>query len=64
MERGEPIWQTSSTSPMSMPNSREAVATQTLTWPYFSFSSAARRVARDRLPWWATTASSPILSES
>ena len=30
MERGEPSWQTSSTSPMSMPSSSEAVATITL----------------------------------
>ena len=50
MERGEPIWQTRSMSPMSMPNSSEAVATQTCTWPAFSRSSAASRVARDRLP--------------
>ena len=28
IERGEPTWQTSSTGPMSMPSSREAVATR------------------------------------
>ena len=50
MERGEPIWQTWSTTPMSMPSSSDAVATQTLTSPFFSFSSAASRVARERLP--------------
>jgi hypothetical protein len=30
MLRGEPIWHTRSTSPMSMPSSSEAVATSTL----------------------------------
>ena len=52
MERGAPTWHTRSTRPMSIPNSSEAVATQTLTCPARSFSSAARRVLRERLPWW------------
>ena len=33
MERGEPSWQTRSTSPMSMPSSSDAVATSALSSP-------------------------------
>ena len=51
MEREDPIWQTRSTTPMSIPSSSEAVATHTLTSPCFSFSSAASLVVRERLPW-------------
>ena len=36
MERGEPIWQTRSTVPMSMPSSSEAVATTARSSPFFS----------------------------
>ena len=45
MDLGEPIWHTRSTTPISMPNSREAVATHTFTCPLFSVSSAANRMA-------------------
>ena len=37
MERGEPIWQTRSTVPISMPSSSEAVATSARISPAFSF---------------------------
>ena len=40
MERGEPIRQTSSTAPTSMPSSSEAVATTTLSSPAFNRRSA------------------------
>ena len=36
MERGEPIWHTRSTEPMSMPSSSDDVATQSETWPDLS----------------------------
>ena len=49
---------------MSIPSSKDAVATHTFTRPVFSPCSAAKRVARERLPWWATTASSPNRSAS
>ena len=39
MLRGEPIWQTSSTGPMSMPSSSDAVATSTVRSPARSRSS-------------------------
>ena len=47
---GEPIWQTRSTSPMSMPSSSDAVATSTRSSPFFRRRSASRRSSRDRLP--------------
>ena len=59
MDRGDPTWQTRSTAPMSIPNSREDVATHSLTRPSLSRCSASWRVFWDRLPWWATTDSSP-----
>ena len=40
--RGEPSWQTSSTSPMSMPSSSEAVATMALSLPALSRCSASK----------------------
>ncbi len=55
MARGEPIWQTSSTGPTSMPSSREAVATRARRSPARSRCSTIRRRAADRLPWWAAT---------
>ena len=36
MERGEPIWQTRSTVPISMPSSSDAVATTARSSPLFS----------------------------
>ena len=39
MLRGEPIWHTSSTGPMSMPSSSEAVATRALRSPARSLVS-------------------------
>src|SRR5208282_4762439 len=50
IERGELMWHTRSTVPMSMPSSSEAVATSTFTWPSFSLRSASRRSLRDKLP--------------
>ena len=50
IDRGEPIWQTRSTVPMSMPSSSDAVATTALSFPVLSFSSAVSRSLRDRLP--------------
>ena len=58
-DRGESSWTTNSTAPMSMPSSREAVATTAFTSARFSFSSAASRIPRERLPWCAQTWSSP-----
>ena len=55
MLRGVPSWHTSSTSPMSMPSSSEAVATITLSLPALRRCSASKRVSFERLPWWAAT---------
>jgi hypothetical protein len=62
MARGEPSWQTRSTSPMSSPSSSEAVATSTFSSPRFRRCSASSRVSFDRLPWCAATASLPRMS--
>ena len=62
MERGEPSWQTRSISPISIPSSREAVATRALSSPRFNRCSAFRRCSFARLPWWAVTFSSPTRS--
>ena len=59
MLRGEPIWHTSSTGPMSMPSSSEAVATSARRSPARSRVSTRWRRSFDRLPWWAATTSSP-----
>ena len=64
MDRVAPTWTTRSTSPMSMPSSREAVATIARRRPALSLSSASRRRSRERLPWWLATASSPSSLES
>ena len=58
-----PIWQTSSTSPMSMPSSSEAVATSALSSPAFSRCSAARRRSFAMLPWCAITCAAPSSSD-
>ena len=50
IERGEPSWQTRSTSPMSMPSSSEAVATSAFSAPAFSRCSASSRLSRAMLP--------------
>ena len=62
IERGEPSWQTRSTSPMSMPSSSDAVATSTFSSPRFRRCSASSRVSFARLPWCAATASLPSRS--
>ena len=51
MLRGEPIWHTSSTGPMSMPSSSDAVATRALRSPgaQARLDAVARR-SFDRLP--------------
>ena len=64
IERGEPSWQTRSTSPMSMPSSSEAVATSAFSSPCLSRCSASSRCSLARLPWCAVTCSSPSRSES
>ncbi len=64
MLRGEPIWHTSSTGPMSMPSSSEAVATSARRSPARSRVSTRRRRSFDREPWWAATTSSPRRSPS
>ena len=63
IERGEPSWQTRSTSPMSMPSSSEAVATSTLSSPFLSRCSALRRSSFAMLPWCAITWSGPSSSD-
>ena len=50
MLRGDPIWQTSSTGPMSMPSSSEAVATSALRSPARRRDSTRERRSFDRLP--------------
>ena len=57
MARGEPIWQTSSTGPTSIPSSSDAVATSARRSPARSRVSTMRRRAAERLPWWAATSS-------
>ena len=57
--RGEAIWQTMSIGPMSMPSSRDAVATRARSSPARSRDSTRLRRSRERLPWWAITESSP-----
>ena len=47
---GDPIWQTRSTWPMSMPSSSDAVATSAFSCPDFSRVSASSRFSFDRLP--------------
>ena len=64
IQRGEPIWHTRSTCPMSMPSSSDAVATSAFRLPARSRSSASRRASLERLPWCAVTASSPRRSVS
>ena len=59
MLRGEPIWQASSTGPMSIPSSSEAVATSALRSPARSRASTRSRRSFDRLPWCAATLSVP-----
>ena len=56
---GEPTWQASSTGPMSMPSSRDAVATRARRSPARRRDSVRLRRSADRLPWWAATWSGP-----
>ena len=49
--RGEAIWQTMSTGPMSMPSSSDAVATRARSSPARSRDSTRLRRSRERLPW-------------
>jgi hypothetical protein len=44
---------------MSIPSSREAVATSARSFPALRRCSASSRRSRERLPWWLVTASSP-----
>ena len=64
MARGEPIWQTRSTWPMSMPSSSEAVAMRMRHSPCLRRRSDSSRRWRESEPWWAATCSSPMRSES
>ena len=59
MARGEPTWQTSSTGPMSIPSSSEAVATRARRSPARRRVSTRWRRSFERLPWWAATWSGP-----
>ena len=59
---GLSTWMTRSTAPMSMPSSRQLVATRAGRRPAFSSSSISRRCSRAMLPWWARTSSSPASS--
>ena len=63
IERGEPSWQTRSTSPMSMPSSSDAVAASTFSSPRLSRCSASSRSSLARLPWCAATCSLPSRSD-
>ena len=58
------IWQTRSTSPMSMPSSSEAVAMRILISPFLRRCSASRRRVRESEPWCAATCSGPRRSAS
>ena len=64
MERVAPTCTTRSTSPMSMPSSRDAVATRARRDPALRRRSASRRRSFERLPWWLVTASSPRIRVS
>ena len=64
MLRGDPIWQTSSTGPMSMPSSSDAVATSARRSPARRRVSTRWRRSFERLPWCAATTSSPRRSPS
>ena len=64
MLRGEPTWHTSSTGPMSMPSSSDAVATRARRSPARRRLSTRYRRSFDRLPWCAATAPSPRRSPS
>ena len=64
MLRGDPTWQTSSTGPMSIPSSSEAVATRARSSPALSRVSTLSRLCLERLPWWADTTSGPRRSPS
>ena len=64
MLRGEPIWHTSSTGPMSIPSSSEAVATSARNSPAWKRVSTRYRRSLERLPWCAATTSSPRRSPS
>ena len=57
--RGEPIWQTRSTVPTSIPSSSDAVATSARISPALRRCSMRSRRSFARLPWWAPTRSSP-----
>ena len=48
--RGEPILQTRSMAPTSIPSSSEAVATSAFSSPFFSLRSALRRSLRESEP--------------
>ena len=55
---GDSTWITRSTAPMSIPSSREEVATRQGSWPDLSISSTTVRSSWDREPWWARAISS------
>ena len=50
---GDSTWITRSTAPMSIPSSRDEVATRHGSCPDFSISSTTVRSSWDRDPWWA-----------
>ncbi len=53
---------TRSTSPMSIPSSRDDVATMARSSPRFRRDSRTARFSRAREPWWARAVSSPVMS--
>ena len=59
---GDSTWTTRSTAPMSMPSSREDVATIAARRPSFSASSTSVRCSRASEPWCARTRSSSASS--
>ncbi|GIV00559.1 MAG: hypothetical protein KatS3mg014_2174 [Actinomycetota bacterium] len=61
-DRGDSTCTTRSTAAMSMPSSREEVATIPRSSPRFSRSSISRRRSRAIEPWWAATSSVPASS--
>ncbi len=63
-EAGEDIWTTMSTEPMSIPSSREDVATSARISPRFSAYSTESRRSLERLPWWLCASSDGAISFS
>ncbi len=61
---GDSTWITRSTAPMSMPSSRELVATRQGSSPDLSISSTTARSSCESEPWWARAISTYSVGES